>query len=100
MDRVGHREWDQASRINMLAHDKGRLPLSKWFLPRDNRHSPRLTVSGQQNPSRIFAIPLAFLAKLLTTYGSDATAVAWTSIGVDSVARAFSQWTGRKNPVV
>jgi hypothetical protein len=34
---------------------------------------------------------------MLTTYGTYATAVAWTSMGVDSVARAFSQWTGRRD---
>jgi hypothetical protein len=54
-------------------------------------------VSGQQSPSRIFAILLASLAKMLTTYGTYATAVAGTSMGVDSAARAFSQLTGRRD---
>lgn len=39
--------------------------------------------------SRIFAIALAFLAKTLTAYGTYATAVAWTSMGVDSADRTL-----------
>jgi len=53
------------------------------------------TVSGQQNPARIFAVALASLAKMSTSwwaiYGTYATAVASTSIGMASAARALIQ---------
>ena len=57
-------------------------------------------VSGQQNPSRIFAIALASLAKMsvsgMPTYGIYATASVSTSMGVVSAARALSQCTGSR----
>jgi hypothetical protein len=55
------------------------------------------TVSGQQNPSRIFAIRLASLAKMLKIYGAYATAVAGTSLGVNSFARAFCRLIVRRD---
>jgi hypothetical protein len=52
-------------------------------------------VSGQQSPSRIFAIALVSLAKMFTSsgtrYGTYATSVASISTGFASSARALIQ---------
>ena len=62
--------------------------------------SPPPVVSGQQSPSRIFAIALVSLAKMSTRfgarYGTYATSVASISTGFASSAPALIQWLGSR----